>query len=64
MCAPILMKHWQEKVDLYACMDTWTDGRTDAGYFIVPLSGFFKTGGGQLTEHHVIQITELFMCFV
>ena len=23
----------------------WTDGQTDAGYFIVPLPGFFKPAG-------------------
>ena len=27
--------------------DAGTDRQTDAGYFIVPLSGFFETGGGQ-----------------
>ena len=27
--------------------DRRTDGQTDAGYFIVPLSGFFEPAGGK-----------------
>ena len=36
------------------------DGHTDAWYFIVPLSGFFKTGGAQRAEFY-LSITIIFV---
>ena len=42
-----LLRYGFHKIRTDAHTDTQMDGRTDAGYFIVPPSGFFETGGGQ-----------------